>query len=93
MLKKRVLQVKFKQFTKLYLKLVPNFKILKFQKKKWFIFLKLYKINYKKTRYKKYKIIDQNQIVINKTNKFELNYKKNFKKLFVSLKFFKLFFR
>jgi ribosomal protein S4 len=83
----------FKQMVKLRINALHNFKVLKFKKKKWKSFLIFFKNQLKPTKYKKYRIIDQDKYLINKKNKFELNFKKmHFKKLFVYSKISNLFF-
>jgi ribosomal protein S4 len=83
----------FKQMVKLRINALHNFKVLKFKKNKWKSFLIFFKNQLKTTKYKKYKIIDQDKYLINKKNKFELNFKKMyFKKLFINSKISNLFF-
>jgi ribosomal protein S4 len=83
---------KLKLIRKLKLINLPSLKILKLKKKKWLNFLYLFKNLYKKTKYNKFKIFDSIKILLNKKNPFELNFKNNFKKLFISSKIFNLFF-
>ena len=83
----------FKQLVQLRINALHNFKVLKFKKNKWKSFLIFFKNQLKTTKYKKYKIIDQDKHLINKKNKFELNFKNlHFKKLFVHSKISNLFF-
>jgi ribosomal protein S4 len=83
----------FKQMLKLRINALHNFKILKLKKKKWKSFLTFFKSQLKTTKYKKYRVIDQDKYLINKKNKFELNFKSlHFKKLFIYSKISNLFF-
>jgi ribosomal protein S4 len=83
----------FKQMLKLRINALHNFKVLKFKKNKWKSFLTFFKNQLKTTKYKKYKIIDQDKYLINKKNKFELNFKNlHFKKRFIYSKISNLFF-
>jgi ribosomal protein S4 len=83
----------FKQMVQLRINALHNFKVLKLKKNKWKSFLTFFKNQLKTTRYKKYKVIDQDKYLINKKNKFELNFKNlHFKKLFVYSKISNLFF-
>jgi ribosomal protein S4 len=83
----------FKQLVKLRINALHNFKVLKFKKNKWKSFLTFFKNQLKTTKYKKYKIIDQDKHLINKKNKYELNFKNlHFKKLFIYSKVSNLFF-
>ena len=78
---------------KLRINALHNFKVLKFKKNKWKSFLNFFKNQLKTTKYKKYKIIDQDRHLINKKNKYELNFKNlHFKKLFIYSKISSLFF-
>jgi ribosomal protein S4 len=93
MCKKSRFKPLFKQLVKLRINALHNFKILKFRKNKWKSFLIYFKNQLKTTKYKKYRIIDQDKHLINKKNKFELNFKKlHFKKLFMYSKISNLFF-
>jgi ribosomal protein S4 len=82
----------YKKLLKLRVNALYNFKILKLKKKKWENFLYYFKTQFSKTRYKKYRIIDQTKLLINRKNKFESNYNKSFKKRFISFKIFNIFF-
>jgi ribosomal protein S4 len=83
----------FKQMVKLRINALHNFKVLKFKKNKWKSFLNFFKNQLKTTKFKKYKIIDQNRHLINKKNKYELNFKNlHFKKLFIYSKVSSFFF-
>jgi ribosomal protein S4 len=82
----------YKQLLKLRVNALYNFKILKLKKKKWENFLYYFKTQFNKTKYKKYRIIDQSKLLINRKNKFELNYNKSFKKKFIFFKVFNIFF-
>jgi ribosomal protein S4 len=83
----------FKQMVKLRINALHNFKVLKLKKNKWRSFLIFFKNQLKTTKYKKYKAIDQDKYLINKKNKFELNFKNlHFKKLFIYSKISNLFF-
>lgn len=83
----------YKQILGLRINALHNLKVLKFKKKKWQEFIYHLKTQLKTTKYKKYKIFDQNKILINKKNKFEIMYKtRYFKKLFVFSKIFNVFF-
>ena len=83
---------KFKIIKKLKIVNLANLKILKFKKKTWLNFLFLFKNLSKKTKYKRFKIVDPRKILINKKNMFELNFKNYFKKLFFDSKIFNIFF-
>lgn len=84
---------KFKSLLKLNVNVFTSLKVLKFKKKKWKNFQFFFKNSLKNTRFKKYRVIDQIKILINKKNILELNYKnQNFKKLFIFSKIFNLFF-
>lgn len=84
---------KFKYLLKLNINVFTSLKILKFKKKKWKNFQFFFKNSLKSSRFKKYRIIDQIKILINKKNILELNYKNQyFKKLFIFSKIFNFFF-
>lgn len=92
-MKKNYYKPKFKIIQKLKNYNLTNLKILKFKKKKWSNYLFLLKNNFNtKTKYKKFKIVDLNKTILNKKDKFEFNFKSNFKKLFLRLKTFNIFF-
>lgn len=93
MVKKNIFKPVFKQIAKLRINISYNLKLLNFKKKKWKNLLNFSRNQLKKTRYKKYKIIDQNKHTINKKNRLEIGYKnRHFKKLFFYSKMFNFFF-
>ena len=84
---------KLKTLIKLKINVLVNLKILKFKKQKWVNFVKFFKNESINSKFKKYKIIDQYVLLIDKKNLLELNYKNKFcKKLFIFSKIFNLFF-
>lgn len=84
---------KLKILIKLKINVLANIKILKFKKQKWVNFIRFFKTEFKNSKFKKYKIIDQHIVLIDKKNLLELNYKNKFcKKLFIFSKIFNLFF-
>ena len=83
---------KLKTLIKLKINIFYNFKVLKFQHKKWQHFLIYFKNQLKFSKFNKYKVIDQNIVFINKKNFLELNYKNYYKKKFIFSKLFNKFF-
>jgi len=94
-----MLKQKFKKFGPTLKKLLQikiaaliNLKVLKAKKKKWVNYVRLLKSNLSKNKYKKYKIFDQTKTLLQKRNRFELNYSKMYKKNFTFYKIFNIFF-
>jgi ribosomal protein S4 len=86
-------KIKLKKLITLKINALYNFKILKFKKLKWKKFLQYFRKELAISKYKKYKIIDQMQTLLNKTSIFELNYKNQyFKKWYCFSKIFDFFF-
>ena len=92
MLKKNRYKPIYKKLLKLKMSAPQSFKILKLKKKKWNFFIFFLKRSMSKTKYKRFQILDQSIILLNKKNKFELNYKQNYKKKFVYFKILNIFF-
>lgn len=92
MLKKNRYKPIYKKILKLKIITPQSFKILKLKKNKWNFFLFFLKRSMSKTKFKQFKILDQSVTLLNRKNKFELNYKQNYKKKFVYFKILNLFF-
>lgn len=86
--KKNYYKPKLKFIRKLKLISLANLKICKFKKKNWLYFSYLLKDQNKNTKYKKFKIVDLNKILLNKKDRLSLNFKNNFKKNFLKEKIF-----
>lgn len=82
----------FKQLLKNKINIITNLKILKLKRKKWFYFNFSLKTSLNKTQFKKYKVIDQKNFLLQKKNPLESNYAKTFKKRFIFSKVFNIFF-
>lgn len=78
----------FKKLLKLKEPLLLSFKIFKFKRKKWKNFVINCKRRNLRTKFNKFKIIDQNKQLINKND----NYKNEYKQLFLSIKTFSFFY-
>ena len=64
---------KLKTLIKLKINVLVNLKILKFKKQKWVNFSRFFKNQFINSKFKKYKIIDQYVVLIDKKNLLELN--------------------
>lgn len=91
-LKKNRFKPVLKQLLQTKLTAIVYLKVLKAKRKKWLNYINFLKNGLVKTKYKKYKIIDQKKVLLQKKNRFELNYGKTFKKTFLFSKIFNIFF-